>query len=136
MDCLSLLTNCEQIIYLQRTHNLDLLWNSYGTQVMCNEKDAKLECPYIYICQNSKQRREIRKYTRCLTWNLKRKNHKLYLHNLKTIHNRRYNENIKHTYIRRWISYNGRREEIFEESFWLEGLHDEREWREKGEQDI
>ena len=49
MDCLSLLTNCEQIIYLQRTHNLDLLWNSYGTQVMCNEKDAKLECPYIYI---------------------------------------------------------------------------------------
>ena len=65
--------------------------------------------------------------------NLKRRNHKLYLHNLKTIHDRRYNKNIKHTYIRRWISYNGRREESFEESFKLEGLHDERERREKRE---
>ena len=39
------------------------------------------------LYQNSKQRREIRKYIRYLTRNLKRRNHKLYLHNLKTIHN-------------------------------------------------
>ena len=62
---------------------------------------------------------------------MKTKNILRLLHNLKTIHNRRYK--IKHSYIRRWISYNGRREESFEESFGLKDLHDERERREKGE---
>ena len=40
------LTNCGQLITLQRTHNLDLVCNSY-TQVMYNTNDVR------HVCSNN-----------------------------------------------------------------------------------